>query len=117
VRAKRALAARYERAFADVAGARFIREPPYARSNYWLNALALAPECAGMRDAILDATNAAGMATRPVWTLMHDLPMFRDCPRMAVDVAESLAARIINLPSSAMLGMSATDAPSQEPAC
>jgi len=29
--------------------------------------------------------------------------MFQDCPRMDLSVAESLAARIINLPSSAAL--------------
>jgi perosamine synthetase len=31
------------------------------------------------------------------------LPMYRDCPRMDLSTAESLARRIINLPSSARL--------------
>jgi perosamine synthetase len=115
VRAKRALAARYERALADVPGVRFLKEPPTARSNYWLNAIALDADAAADRDRILDATNAAGMMTRPVWTLMHQLPMFRDCPRATLDVAESLAARIINVPSSSFL--SADDAAPRDASC
>jgi sugar transferase EpsL len=35
--------------------------------------------------------------------LMPHLPMYKDCPRMNLDVAEDLARRIINIPSSANL--------------
>jgi perosamine synthetase len=35
---------------------------------------------------------------------MHRLPSFSPCPRMPLPVAESLARRLINLPSSASLG-------------
>ena len=52
----------------------------------------------------LEATNDAGFSTRPVWTLMHRLVPYQDYPRMPLPVAESLAARAINLPSSACLG-------------
>ena len=34
---------------------------------------------------------------------MHRLPMYRECPRMDLSVAESLERRLINLPSSAIL--------------
>jgi perosamine synthetase len=40
---------------------------------------------------------------RPVWTLMHRLPMYAACPRMDLAGAESLEARIVNLPSSPSL--------------
>ena len=63
---------------------------------------------ADQRDAILTATNDAGLMTRPTWTLMHRLAPYRDCPRMELPVAESLERRLINLPSSAHLGMVAT---------
>jgi dTDP-4-amino-4,6-dideoxygalactose transaminase len=55
------------------------------------------------RDLILKATNDAGLMTRPAWTLMHQLAPYRDCPRAPLPVAESLARRIVNLPSSAGL--------------
>ena len=53
------------------------------------------------RDALLEATNAEGIMTRPAWNLMHRLPMYQDCPRMDLSVAESLEKRIVNIPSSA----------------
>jgi perosamine synthetase len=34
---------------------------------------------------------------------MHHLPMYSRCPRMPLPVAESLEARVINLPSSPRL--------------
>lgn len=101
---KRALAQRYRQAFEGMAGIRFVTEPSFARSNYWLNALLLDEACSGQRDALLELTNAAGIMTRPAWTLMHRLPMFAACPRMELPVAESLERRLINIPSSAFLG-------------
>jgi perosamine synthetase len=97
--AKRALAARYRDTFRDVPGVRVFAEPPHCRSNYWLNVLLLEPEVEGLRDAVLDATNSAGITTRPAWTPMHRLPMFASAPRMDLAGAESLERRIINLPS------------------
>ncbi len=102
--AKRALAERYREAFAGLAGLRFVTEPDFARCNYWLNALLLDEAEAGRRDAVLELTNDAGVMTRPAWTLMSELPMFADCPRMDLSTAESLSRRLINLPSSAALG-------------
>ena len=101
---KRRLAERYAAAFADVAGARLFTEPPFARSNYWLNAILLDEADLALRDAVLAATNEAGLMTRPAWRLMHRLPMYADNPRMELPVAEALAARLINIPSSARLG-------------
>ncbi len=99
VAAKRALAARYAEAFREVPGVRVFLEPPFGQSNYWLNALLLDPDLAHRRDGLLEATNAAGLATRPAWTLMHRLPMYASAPRMDLSVAEGLGRRLINLPS------------------
>ncbi|HIJ94498.1 MAG TPA: LegC family aminotransferase [Desulfuromonadales bacterium] len=102
--AKRDLAERYRQAFTGIPGIRFFSEPANSRSNYWLNTLLLDEECAGQRDALLEATNDAGIMTRPAWTLMHKLPMFNACPKMDLSVAESLEQRLLNIPSSVMLG-------------
>ncbi len=100
---KRQLAARYAEAFADVGGVQFVTEPPFARSNYWLNALLLDEAHAHERDQLLADTNDAGIMTRPAWTLMSSLPMYRTCPRMDLAVAESMERRLVNIPSSASL--------------
>jgi perosamine synthetase len=97
--AKRALAMRYVETFRDVRGVRVFTEPPECRSNYWPNVLLLDPSHESRRDAVLEATNAAGITTRPAWTLMHRLPMFASAPRMDLCTAESIERRLINLPS------------------
>lgn len=101
---KRQLARRYEAAFAGIDGVRFLLEPPGTSSNYWLNAIILDEHFSTCRDGVLSALNDAGYVSRPVWRLMHRLPMYQACPRMNLDVAEQIEARLINLPSSAKLG-------------
>ncbi|MDQ8021297.1 MAG: LegC family aminotransferase [Moraxellaceae bacterium] len=105
---KRTLAARYREALRDVAGLKFVAEPADTQSNYWLCAVLL-DEARGntscdLRDTVLQATNELGIMTRPAWNLLHTLPMYADCPRAALPVAEALARRLINLPSSPHLG-------------
>jgi perosamine synthetase len=101
--AKRTLAQRYEKAFSVCPDARFLKEPVYAKSNYWLNAILLNDE--NNRDHTLRALNDAGIASRPLWNLQHTLPMYRDCPRMPLSVAEKLQKILVKIPSSVKLGM------------
>nr|WP_227762475.1 LegC family aminotransferase [Zhaonella formicivorans] len=100
---KRALAEKYRKAFSKINGVKFFTEPEFATSNYWLNVLILNKEYAHERDKLLELTYTHGIQTRPVWILMHKLPMYQTCPRMDVSMAESLEARIINIPSSPFL--------------
>jgi perosamine synthetase len=97
---KRRLFAQYQARFAQVPGVRLVAEPAGCTSNYWLQALLLDDDHAGQRDAVLSATNDAGLMTRPVWTLMHRMPMYAGAPRAATPVAEALERRLINIPSS-----------------
>jgi perosamine synthetase len=120
VEKKRSLAERYKKAFSNVDGVTFFSEPEFAKSNYWLNVILLDSHMSSgvhnlssvaydfkdliwLRDSILDLTNSNGIMTRPAWTLMHKLPVYKDCPRMDLSVAESLEARLINIPSSVTL--------------
>jgi perosamine synthetase len=100
---KRRLYQAYSGRFADVQGVRLMDEPAGCRSNFWLQALLLDEALADQRDAVLGATNDAGLMTRPVWTLMHRLGHFANAPRAPLPVAESLERRLINIPSSAGL--------------
>lgn len=96
VAAKRALAARY----ADYLGSdiEFFTEPEDCRSNYWLNAIVCGDRAE--RDALLQGTNAAGVMTRPIWTLMNHLPLYAEARRGPLPTAEWLEARVVNLPST-----------------
>jgi perosamine synthetase len=97
---KRRLAKRYRDACANLDGVTVFQEPAFACSNYWLNAILLDPDVAGERDVLLSDLLGAGLQCRPAWTGMHRLPMYHDCPRMDLPVAEELERRLINLPSS-----------------
>ena len=98
--AKRQLFSAYNEAFSQIDHVNLVKEPSHCQSNYWLQALLLDLEYSDHRDSILKATNDAGLMTRPVWTLMSELPAFKNCPKMDLDVAQSLSERLINLPSS-----------------
>ena len=103
--AKRKLALMYIDAFTNIQGVSVLQEPVYAKSNYWLNVLLLDADDIPMRNEVLKALQSAGYLCRPMWKLMHWLPMYTDCPRMNLDAAEQLYRRTVTLPSSATLMM------------
>lgn len=94
---KRTIASEYERFFKG-SECKFVVEPHYARSNYWLNAI-ICPDNK-LREELLISTNQAGVMTRPVWKLMHRLPMFSDALRGDLSYSEYIESHLINLPSS-----------------
>ena len=100
---KRQLATAYIDRFAGHPDLRIMREPEHSVSNYWLNTLLLEPHAASARDVILQSLNDAGFMARPVWEPMHTLRMYAEAPRALLPNTESIAERIINLPSSAKL--------------
>ncbi len=100
---KRKLAESYEHAFAKINGVRFLTEPEASRSNYWLNALVLDNEFANKHDEVLEELNAASILCRPIWHPLHQLDIYADCPRGNLSCTESLAHRVINIPSSPKL--------------
>jgi aminotransferase in exopolysaccharide biosynthesis len=77
---------------------KFVTEPEYAQSNYWLNAI-ICPDKES-REEVLACTNGSGVMTRPIWQLMHRLPMFENVIRDNLSVSELLEQRLVNLPSS-----------------
>jgi perosamine synthetase len=97
---KRRLAERYAAAFDAIDGVDFLREPGGTISNYWLCTLLLDADNADRHQELLGVLNDADLMARPVWTLMHRLPMFANGPRADLSCAEDLASRIVNVPSS-----------------
>lgn len=103
IKRKRALAERYRTAFAELTEVDIVSEPEHCRSNYWLTNLMLAPVIRDQRDVLLRVCHERGILARPVWELMHRLPMYQECPRTDLSQAESIASRLISLPSSVSL--------------
>jgi dTDP-4-amino-4,6-dideoxygalactose transaminase len=100
---KRQLFTSYAKAFEGITGVSLMKEPMGSHSNYWLQTILLSTPDPELREAVLQATNDAGIKTRPSWTLMHRLKPYQDCPRAPLPVSEDLEQRIINIPSSAFL--------------
>lgn len=99
ISSKRELAGRYAE-YLSGSDFEFVREPAYCRSNYWLNAV-ICPDLM-QRDSLLEATNKAGVMTRPIWKLMCDLPPYAHCRHDGLEQSRWLAERIVNLPSSVL---------------
>ncbi|MCC5865167.1 MAG: LegC family aminotransferase [Wenzhouxiangella sp.] len=97
VERKRELAGRYAEWF-QATDYPFVHEPEGARSNYWFNAFLCRDRAE--RDQVLEQTNQAGVMTRPVWTPMHTLNLFQDCPTGPMPNADWLNDRLVNIPSS-----------------
>ena len=100
LRIKRDLAKRYKKFFENI-GIEFINEPKNAKSNFWLNAIKL--KDINERDEFLERTNNNGVMTRPIWTLMNKLPMYKNCQNDGLKNSKYLEERIVNIPSGVVL--------------
>ena len=75
----------------------FARATDANKANHWLNALVLDSKAA--RDKFLKVTNDNGVMTRPIWTLMTKLSMFKDCQSDGLENSLWLENRVVNIPS------------------
>ena len=97
LRQKRRLAKKYQSFFSG-SDYKFVEEPDYAKSNYWLNSIVCPTKKS--RDELIQQTNTAGIMLRPIWRPMHQLPAFRGALRGDLSVTERFGPLILNLPSS-----------------
>ena len=98
---KRKLAHMYEVFFNNVDYCSFVKEPIDSKSNYWLNSIILKDK--QQRNEFLSETNLQGVMSRPIWTLMSKLPMFKDSQYGDLTNSEWLEERVVNIPSSIIL--------------
>lgn len=95
---KRDLSLIYEEFFKDIDNIDFVKEPENSTSNYWLQAVIV--KDVKNRDQFLDFTNTNGVMTRPIWKLMNELDMFKECQSSDLQNSKYLEERVINIPSS-----------------
>ena len=98
---KRAIHDRYRDALAGLP-LQLPAEPEDVRSNRWLTAALLAPDCGVTPGQIIAALAEHNIEARHIWKPMHLQPVFRDCAFVKTaerSVAEDVFARGICLPS------------------
>jgi dTDP-4-amino-4,6-dideoxygalactose transaminase len=94
---KRQLANSYAVFFKD-RPEQFVSEIENGKANYWLNTIILPDKAA--RDKFLEYSNSQQVMTRPIWRLMNELPMYRNCQSGPLVNAIWLEERVVNIPSS-----------------
>lgn len=100
--------ARYEQYRAALDGVRGLRILPFAdeggevRSNHWFYSLDLRDSTL-QRDAVIDALQAQGIQTRPVWALIHEQADYPRNEAYALEKAQAYRQHIVNLPCSTNL--------------
>lgn len=100
IESKRYIAETYEIFFNKIEY-NFFKEPINSKSNYWLNSILLKNQ--NQRDNFLKDTNSKGIMTRPAWTLMNKLPMFKKAQTYNLQNSLWLEERLVNIPSSVLL--------------
>jgi aminotransferase in exopolysaccharide biosynthesis len=98
---KRNLALKYEAFFDKNNELDFVKEPKNSKSNYWLQAVIV--KDVENRDAFLKYTNKNGVMTRPIWKLMNELDMFKNCQCGSLENSKYLEQRVVNISSSVIL--------------
>lgn len=101
--AKHRIATRYDAAFAGHAHIELPPRTAWATPTFWLYSILLGRE----RDATMQALAAERIDSRPIWTPIHTMPMYRDAPRIGGSIAVELAATALSIPCS--VGLAAGD--------
>jgi perosamine synthetase len=79
-------------------------EASWARNAYWIQCVLLSKDFPLDRDSVMNRLATKGIETRPFFYPMHTLPIYHQAENeQSFPVAESLAARGFNVPSSANL--------------
>ncbi len=97
IASKRELAGIYANFFPTL-GIPVLHEIEHARANYWLCGILL--ENREQRDAFLEYSNGRHVMSRPAWTLMTKLPMYKNSFTGDISNAQWLEDRVVNIPSS-----------------
>lgn len=98
IQQKRELTNYYEQWLGNLEGVHLFKEPVNTRSNYWLQTILLDEQF--NRDEVLSFLNEQGVMSRPIWTPMHHLAIYQNCPKSDLSVTEQLNRIVVNIPST-----------------
>tara|TARA_Y100000766_G_C18902392_1_gene604051 strand:+ start:1622 stop:2776 length:1155 start_codon:yes stop_codon:yes gene_type:complete len=77
---------------------KFFRAIEGNKANHWLNTIVF--DSHSHRNDFLRFTNEKEVMTRPIWTLMSKLPMYKNCQNDGLKNSLWLEKRVVNIPSS-----------------
>ena len=100
---KRRIRDRYVVALGDLAAISPSPSPDWAQSSCWLSVFALLENGQDDAASLRLEMHAAGIEARPFWKPMHLQAPYREAPRTALPVSESIWQRVLPLPSSPQL--------------
>ena len=100
---KRKLFQIYKKKLSSLDYISLLEEKNNNKSNYWLNAIILTKPNKKKRDKLLRDLHSNKIFCRPIWNLLHTLPMFKKCPKSNLDNSKKIFDSTINIPSSAFL--------------
>lgn len=95
---KRQLTEKYEELVNGLDSVSLFKEPANTKGNYWLQTLVLGQTIS--RDTVLDLLNDNGIMSRPIWTPMDELQMFKNMPKANLSVTKQLKNTLVNIPST-----------------
>ena len=93
---KQRIAARYDEALRGRDDVAVPPRAPWAAPTYWLYTI----RAGRARDEHLQRLAADAIESRPIWTPLHTMPMYRDCTRLGGERAQQLAAEALSIPCS-----------------
>lgn len=99
---KRKNAAQYNQELCAIKGITIQQEKEWAYNCYWLYSIVLEQELAGKQAYLIDYLEKKGIESRPFFTPVNQFPPYKEYRGEPI-IAESLAGRGINLPSSVSL--------------
>ncbi|HBY92829.1 MAG: DegT/DnrJ/EryC1/StrS family aminotransferase [Ardenticatenaceae bacterium] len=105
--AKRQLAAWYNERLGEIPGLSLPAEAPWAENVYWMYSIVVEDAFGPNRDELAAELRAAGIDSRPFFYPIHVMPPYRTGQHLPV--AEDLAVRGLNLPSSPALSEDQVD--------
>lgn len=97
---KRRNAILYRELLAELGEVEFIWENHWAKSNFWFYTIKVAKQ---HKRKLINYLLSRNIQVRPIWKLIHTLPMYKDCQPYAIDKAVEAYNTCINLPCSVSL--------------
>ena len=98
--AKKKLFFLYKKNFSKIKEIKFIIPNLFCKSNHWLNTIFLHKSNIFKRNQILKELHKNRYYCRPIWTPLHKLPMYKNCPKDSLPNATIIEKSVINIPSS-----------------
>lgn len=96
-------AAYYNEKLKDVKGVTLPVEMSWAKNCFWLYSILIEDDYPISRDELIKKLGENKIESRPFFMPVHDMPPYKECKAGDMKATEEIAARGINLPSSASL--------------